>query len=54
MGCESKGFKKGFMEVMSSPGGDTGSRMDKDFHEADDTCIVDFDSWNFGMARDDG
>lgn len=54
MGLEAEGFKKGLMEVMSSPRGDTGSGMDEDFHEADDACIVDFDSWDFGMTGDDG
>jgi hypothetical protein len=42
------------MKVMSSPRGDAGSRMDEHFHEADDTGIVDFDPWDFGMARNDG
>jgi len=54
MGGEVKGFKKGLMEGMSSPRRDTGSGMNEDFHKADDTRIVDFDSWDFGMARNDG
>ena len=28
--------------------------MDEHFHEADQAGIVDFDSWDFGMAGDDG
>jgi hypothetical protein len=50
MGLETKGFEKGLMEAMDSPGGDTGSGMNEYFHEVDDTHIVDFDSWDFGMA----
>ena len=42
------------MEVMSSPRGDTGSGMDKDFHQADDTSIVDFDARDFGRTGRDG
>jgi len=51
---KTEGFEKSLMEVMSSPGGDTGSGMDENFHEADDARIVDFDTWDFGMARNDG
>jgi hypothetical protein len=54
MGLESEGFKKGLMEVMGSPRGDTGSGMDEYFHKAEDTSIVDFDSWDFGTTGDDG
>jgi hypothetical protein len=54
MGWEAKGFKEGLMEGMSSPRGDTGSGMDEYFHEADHTRVVDFDSWDFSMAGDDG
>jgi len=53
-GLEAKGFEKGLMEVMSSPRGDAGSGMNEDFHEADDTGVVDFDSWDFSMAGNDG
>ena len=42
------------MEVRGSPRGDTGSGMDEHFHEAKESGIVDFDSWDFGMAGDDG
>ncbi len=54
IGLKTKGLEKCLMEVMSSPRGDTGSGMHQHFHKVDDTGIVDFDSWDFGMAGKDG
>ncbi len=54
IGLETEGFEKGLMQVMGSPRGDTGSRMDEDFHEADQAGVMDFDSGDFGMTGDDG
>jgi len=54
MGLEVEGFEKGLMEVRGSPGGDTGSRMDEYFHEANQAGIVNFDACDFGMAGGDG
>lgn len=53
-GLETKGFEKSLMEITSSPRGDTGAGMNEHFHEADQAGIVDFNSWDFGMAGDDG
>lgn len=54
MGLKVEGFQKGLMKLRSSPRRDTGSGVNEDFHEADESRIVDFDSWDFSMAGNDG
>lgn len=53
MRLEPKGFEKRLMEITRSPRGDAGTGMDEHLHETDQAGIVDFDSWDFGMAGDD-
>jgi len=54
IGLETEGFEECLMKLMDSPRGDAGSGMDEHFHEAEKSGMVDFDSWDFGMAGDDG
>jgi hypothetical protein len=50
---EVEGFKQGLMEILGSPGGDRGTGVDKDFHQADQASAMNFDSGDFGLAGDD-
>ena len=54
LGLEVEGFEKGLMEMRGSPGGDGGTGVDKDLHQADQASVMDFDSGDLGLAGDDG
>ena len=52
-GLEIEGFEKSLMEITSLPSGDAGAGMHQHLHEADQAGIVDLDSCDFAMARND-
>ena len=52
-GLEIEGFEKSLMQITSSPSGDAGAGMHQHLHEADQAGIVDFDSCDLSVARND-